>query len=237
MLRALRPLQRQVINPMPNTSPLVVDVVSDIVCPWCYIGKRKLDVALAQLARSEPSLGFSVRWHPFQLNPDLPRQGMPRATYVAQKWGDPARASQNYSRVARAGEAVDIRFRFDLIRTQPNTQDGHRLIAWVQQRGDAGKLVERLFEAFFVEGRSIVDREELARLAAESGCAEEEARAMLASDAFQAEVTSEGAEAIESGIQGVPFFIFNGKTAASGAQEPAALLEAIAAARDAVSVD
>jgi predicted DsbA family dithiol-disulfide isomerase len=211
--------------------PLKIDVVSDIVCPWCFIGKRKLDVALADLGKSEPALGVEVRWHPFQLNPDLPAEGMSRAGYVEQKFGGAARAAQIYARVTCAGEAVGIPFRFDRIERQPNTLDGHRLIAWAQRQRDATPLVERLFNAFFVEGRRMDDRDELARVAAEGGWPEQEALAMLESQAMHDEVQSESREALDVGIQGVPFFIFNGSIAVSGAQDPARLLEAVAAAR------
>jgi predicted DsbA family dithiol-disulfide isomerase len=211
--------------------PLVVDVVSDIVCPWCFVGKRKLDAALAELVHSEPSVGVSVRWHPFQLNPDLPAEGMPRASYLAAKFGSAARAADVYARVKDAGDAVGLPFRFDHIERQPNTLDGHRLIAWAQRQRDAAPLVEVLFGAYFVDGRRIGDRDELARLAAEAGWPERDARAMLDSAEFRDEVSSENREAVDVGIQGVPFFIFNGRTALSGAHEPETLLEAIAAAR------
>ncbi len=216
-----------------NQSPLalVVDVVSDIVCPWCFIGKRKLEGALAELARAEPTLDVKVRWHPFQLNPDLPAGGIPRAVYLAQKFGGAARASEIYARVTSAGDAVGIAFRFDRIEIQPNTFDGHRLVAWAQQQGDAGDLVERLFNAYFLEGRRVGDTDALARLAAECGWPEPGARAMLASDALREAVAAESREAVDVGIQGVPCFIFNGTIAVSGAQDSDTLLEAIATAR------
>jgi predicted DsbA family dithiol-disulfide isomerase len=216
------------MQPLPT---LVVDVVSDIVCPWCFIGKRKLDSALAELARSEPSIDIKVRWHPFQLNPDLPAEGIPRASYLARKFGGAERAAGVYARVTDVGDAVGISFRFDRIERQPNTLDGHRLIAWAQEQGDAATLVERLFGAYFIEGRYIGDRNELARLAAEAGWSEDDARAMLQSDALRDEIAGENREAVDVGIQGVPFFIFNGRIAVSGAHDPATLLEAIAAAR------
>jgi predicted DsbA family dithiol-disulfide isomerase len=209
---------------------LVVDVVSDIVCPWCLIGKRKLERALSDLQRAEPSLDVKVRWHPFQLNPDLPADGMPRASYVARKFGASARAADVYARVASAGESVGIPFRFDRIERQPNTFDGHRLLAWAQRQGDANALVERLFSAFFLEGIDVGDRAELARLAALCGWSEDDARRALDSDAMREEVENESREALDVGIQGVPFFIFNGRIAVSGAQEPAVLLKAITAA-------
>ena len=213
------------------TSPLAIDVVSDIVCPWCFIGKRKLEHALTELRSAEPALDVRIRWHPFELNPDLPAEGIARTTYVERKFGNAERASQIYRRVLGAGEAVGLALRFDRIAQQPNTFDGHRLIAWAQKQGEATPLVERLFEAFFLEGRRIGDRGELARVAAECGFSEQDALAMLESDALEHEVRSESREALDVGIQGVPFFIFNGRIAVSGAQDPAALLEAIAAAR------
>ena len=215
-----------------NMQPsLKIDVVSDIVCPWCFIGKRKLEVALAELDKSEPALDVEVRWHPFQLNPDLPADGISRASYVEQKFGGAARAAQIYARVTSAGEAVGIPFRFDRIERQPNTLDGHRLVAWAQRQRDATPLVERLFSAFFLEGRRVDDRGELARVAAKSGWSQQEALAMLESGAMHEEIENESREARDVGIQGVPFFIFNGSIAVSGAQDPARLLEAVAAAR------
>jgi len=216
---------------MPSSTSLVVDVVSDIVCPWCFIGKRKLERALAELGRAEPSLDVEVRWHPFQLNPDLPADGIPRASHLERKFGGAARAAEIYARVTRVGEAVGIPFRFDLIERQPNTSDAHRLIAWAQRQGDAAALVERLFGAYFLEGRRVGERDELARLAAECGWPERDARAMLASDELRDEVEKASQEALDAGVQGVPFFIFNGRTAVSGAHDPATLLDAIAAAR------
>jgi predicted DsbA family dithiol-disulfide isomerase len=211
--------------------PLTIDVVSDVVCPWCYIGKRKLEAALAQLHRAEPDLPVTLRWHPFQLNPDLPAAGIARADYLEAKFGGGARAAEIYARVRSVGEQVGIAFDFDRIVRQPNTLDAHRLIAWAQQRGDADALVERLFHAYFVEGRFVGDRDELVAAAAASGLPEDEARKLIASDALRVEVDAENREAQEAGITGVPFFIFNGRTAVSGAHDPPTLLEAIAAAR------
>ena len=212
------------------TTPLTVDVVSDIVCPWCFIGKRKLEHALIELRATEPALEVVIRWHPFELNSDLPAEGIARASYVERKFGGAERADQVYRRVRDAGEAVGLALRFDRIEQQPNTFDGHRLIAWAQEQGDATPLVERLFQAFFLEGRRIGEPAELARLAAECGWPEHDALAMLESDALQQAVRNESREALDVGIQGVPFFIFNGRIAVSGAQDPAGLLEAIAAA-------
>lgn len=213
-------------------APLFVDVVSDVVCPWCYVGKRKLEAALARL-REESDLAVTVRWHPYELNPDLPAQGVPRAEYLEAKFGGKARADEVYARVRAIGAEVDIAFAFERIRLQPNTLDAHRLIAWAQQRGDgdANALVERLFRAYFIEGRYLGAVDELLALAADAGLPGDEARTMLLSTAYRAEVEAEYREASDAGITGVPFFIFNGRTAVSGAHDPETLLQAIAAAR------
>jgi predicted DsbA family dithiol-disulfide isomerase len=229
------------LDPVATLSPndavakrsLAIDVVSDVVCPWCYIGKRKLERALSELRSREPQLEIAVRWHPFQLNPDLPAAGMPRAAYLEAKFGGKARAAEIYARVRAVGAQVGIAFDFERIAQQPNTLDAHRLIAWAQRRGDADALVEALFRRYFIEGSFIGDRGELAAAAAACDLPEAEARALLASDALRAEIEAESREAQEAGITGVPFFIFNGRTAVSGAHEPATLLEAIAAARSA----
>jgi len=213
---------------------LVIDIVSDVVCPWCYIGKRKLEAALAELRAREPSLTTIRRWHPFQLNPELPEQGIARAAYLEAKFGGKARAAEIYTRVRNAGADVGIAFDFERIERQPNTLDAHRLVAWAQQRGDAAStdaLVEALFRAYFIEGRLIGDQEELVHIAGEAGFPEAESRALLSSELGRADVEAEDREARAVGIGGVPFFIFNGKTAVSGAHDPPALLEAITAAR------
>ncbi|MCC6197632.1 MAG: DsbA family oxidoreductase [Burkholderiales bacterium] len=210
-----------------------VDVVSDVVCPWCYIGKRRLEAALARLRESDPALVTQVRWHPFQLNPDLPPEGIDRKHYIEAKFGGPARAREVYARVTAAGQTVDIPFAIDAILRQPNTLDAHRLIAWGQARpeGEADALVEALFRAYFVEGRYLGDRSELATIAATAGFDPDDARRFIESDELAGAVAESDRRAREMGISGVPFFIFGGKTAVSGAQDPATLLSAIAQAR------
>jgi predicted DsbA family dithiol-disulfide isomerase len=214
----------------PSAASLSVDVVSDVVCPWCYIGKRKLERALEELKSREPALDPVVRWHPFELNPDLPAEGIARSAYLEAKFGSD-RAAHIYTRVRAAGESVGIAFEFDRIVRQPNTRDAHRLIAWAQQEGDAAAAVEVLFRAYFVEGRSLSDPAELAGIAHDAGLDRAAAAALLASDRLRAEVETEYREAQAAGISAVPFFIFNGRTAVSGAHDPPTLLEAIAAAR------
>jgi predicted DsbA family dithiol-disulfide isomerase len=213
---------------------VVIDVVSDVVCPWCYIGKRKLETALEKLASQSRAPETSVRWHPFQLNPDLPPHGIPRTSYLQAKFGGGSRASEIYARVKAVGAEIGIAFDFDRIEIQPNTLAAHRLIAWAQERQDrrvTSDLVERLFEAYFVQGRAIGEPAELAKIASEAGLEISAAQAMLASAEGLAAVSAEDREARNVGINGVPFFIFNGTTALSGAHDPETLLEAIGKAR------
>jgi predicted DsbA family dithiol-disulfide isomerase len=218
----------------PLREVIAIDVVSDVVCPWCYIGKRKLEAALGELAAQDPAAEPAVRWHPFQLNPDLPPQGIPRSSYLRAKFGGESRAADIYARVKAVGAEVGIAFDFDRIEVQPNTLPAHRLIAWVQEHADVGvtgDLVERLFQAYFMQGRAIGEPEVLAQIASEAGLEVGAARAMLASSEGLAAVSAEDREARSVGINGVPFFIFNGSTAVSGAHDPKTLLEAIAKAR------
>ncbi len=218
----------------PASGTLAIDVISDVVCPWCYIGKRKLELALNELRAREPALDIAVRWHPFQLNPDMPAGGMPRGSYLAAKFGGSDRAAEIYSRVRAVGAEVGIPFAFERIAMQPNTLEAHRLIAWAQARGDldaTGALLERLFHAYFVDGGFLGNRDELVRAAVAAGFDPVEARAMLASHEGTDAVAAEDREARDVGIQGVPFFIFNGRIAVSGAHDPPTLLDAIAAAR------
>ena len=213
--------------------PFTIDVVSDVVCPWCYIGKRRLEAALARLREAEPDLPVAVRWHPFQLNPDLPREGVDRRGYLEAKFGGPARAQEIYARVSAAGATAGIPFAFDAIERQPNTLDAHRLIAWAQSRreGDPDALVERLFRAYFVEGQFLGDRETLVACAADAGYDADDARSFLASDELADAIAGADERARALGVSGVPFFVFGSTTALSGAHEPETLLDAIAQAR------
>ena len=212
---------------------VVVDVVSDVVCPWCYIGKRRLEAAIAQLRESNPDMPFEIRWHPFQLNPDFPEEGVDRKAYLEAKFGGPERIRQVYERVVAAGKSVGIPFDFDAITRQPNTLLAHRLVAWAQGRreGDADALVEGLFRANFIEGRFVGSVDELVSIATAAGYDPTDTRAFLESDALKDEVAQSDLRAREMGIGGVPFFIFDGKTAVSGAQEPATIVQAIEQAR------
>jgi predicted DsbA family dithiol-disulfide isomerase len=208
--------------------PLTVDVVSDIVCPWCFIGKRHLEAALADA--KQPG-GVVVRWHPFELNPDLPAEGIDRKHYVEAKFGGPVRAAQVYARVRDAGARAGIAFDFDAIVRQPNTRESHRLIAWAQANGEADRLVERLFRAYFLEGQDMTSRETLVQLAADAGIDGTAARQWLESGRGVQEIAQAESRARQLGITGVPFFIFDGHVGLSGAHPPETLRDAILQAR------
>ena len=213
---------------MLKTLPLTIDVISDVVCPWCYVGKRRLEAALERRSSSDAAPS-RVRWHAFQLNPDIPPGGVYRRSYLEQKFGGPERAKQIYARIQAAGEEVGIAFDFDRIVRQPNTFDAHRLIAWAQDvdlnKSDA--LIERLFRAYFTEGADIGDIDTLARLAGDAGFDATAARVWLASDAGRAAIQTEEQRARALGVTGVPFFVFNERLAVSGAQPPEVLLGAM----------
>lgn len=213
---------------MLNTPPLSIDIVSDVVCPWCYIGKRKLEAALAQRTDVDAQR-VQVRWLAFQLNPDIPAGGVDRRSYLEQKFGGPERAQQIYARIKAAGDEVGIPFDFERIVRQPNTVDAHRLTAWAQDLDfdAADALVERLFRAYFVDGVNIGDIDALAALAGDAGFDATAARAWLASDAGRTAIEAEERRARALGVTGVPFFVFNQRLAVSGAQPPEVLLEAI----------
>jgi 2-hydroxychromene-2-carboxylate isomerase len=146
------------VNASPNERKLTIDVISDVVCPWCFIGRRRLGVALSSLAQHRADVVPTVSWHPFQLNPDLPREGMDRRAYLEAKFGGAERIELVRERIGTIGDAVGIEFAFDRIGVQPNTLDAHRLVSWAQALGNAEDVVERLFRAFFLEGRNVGDR-------------------------------------------------------------------------------
>ncbi|HZN27154.1 MAG TPA: DsbA family oxidoreductase [Burkholderiales bacterium] len=191
------------------------------------MGKRRLEAALAAWSEKHPGEAKpAVRWLPFQLNPDLPASGMPRREYIERKWG-PGRGPQVYSRVAAAGQTVDIPFAFESITVQPNTLDAHRLLTFGEREGRQNELAEELFKAYFIEGANLTDRSILADIAARAGLDRGGATAYLESGADRDLVLRGDVEAREAGISGVPFFIFNRRVGVSGAQEPGALLQAM----------
>jgi predicted DsbA family dithiol-disulfide isomerase len=202
-----------------------IDVYSDVVCPWCYIGKRKLEQALARL--SEQNRAVTPHWRSFQLNPDMPSSGMARQDYVAAKFGGTERAKEIYARVTAAGAEVGLAFQFDKIERQPNTIHAHRLIRFAGLNGKQDAVVEALFRAFFLEFRDIGDIASLSDIASGAGLDRQMVFDFLSSDEAISAVQLEDETARRLGISGVPFFIFGGKYAVSGAQPAEVIFDAI----------
>jgi len=203
-----------------------IDVISDVVCPWCFIGKRRLTRALELLRDStDRAPQVQVVWHPFQLNPNLPLGGMDRSEYVALKFG--SRAPEIYARVAAVGRDVGIDFAFERIARQPNTAAAHQLIELARPSGKQDEMVETLFRAYFLEGVDLTQIGNLLALACQAGLDGEAARASLGDDAQRQTVVREDEQARALGVSGVPFFIFGQRLAVSGAQEPEVLLRAL----------
>jgi predicted DsbA family dithiol-disulfide isomerase len=205
---------------------LVIDVISDVVCPWCFIGKRRLEGALAKWAEAHPGAPApKVQWRPFQLNPTLPETGMSRREYVKRKFGDQGAA--NYARVAAVGQEVGIPFAFDAIERQPNTLSPHALIGAAGELGIQDAMVEALFRAYFLDARDMTDRAALIETAVGAGMTREQAEAVLASPEARETAAAEDEQAREMGVSGVPFFIFNGRLAVSGAHPAERLFQAM----------
>ena len=201
---------------------LEIDVVSDVVCPWCYLGKRKLDAAMKQV----DAFTYDVRWRPFQLDPTIPPEGIARAEYMARKFG-PEKIAAIHARLEEAGQEEGIAFAFDKITRSPNTLDAHRLIRWAQSSGKQSAIVERLFSLYFVEGQDIGDRQILIQIAKEVGLDADLIARLFVEGVDIIPVQEEISTAARMGISGVPFFIFGGKYAVSGAQPVDALVGVI----------
>ena len=214
-----------------------IDIYSDTVCPWCFLGKRRFELALSQRPHHEPR----VTWRPFELNPDLPPEGVERSGYLAAKIGDAARVAAMEETLVRHGEAIGLRFRFDLIKLVPNTRRSHLLIAHATRRGLQATVKDRIMRAYFQEGVDIGDVEELVRLGVDAGLPERESRSALLLREGQDGVVAAERHAAVLGITGVPTFIFDGQYTMSGAQEPDALAQILdqvaefAAARETTS--
>ena len=198
------------------TQPVrTLDIVSDAICPWCWIGKRNLEAALAELAGQ--GLHFAVRWRPYQLNPDMPPEGVERAAYRAQKFGSVEKGRQLDARVAGAGRAVGHDFRHDRMLRTPNTVDAHRVIRLAESAGVQDAVVEALFRGYFAEGQDVGDTATLIALAAGAGLDGRAVAAMLGSDEGRAEVLGEDTAARRAGLDGVPSFLMDRHLLFSGA--------------------
>jgi predicted DsbA family dithiol-disulfide isomerase len=205
---------------------LTIDIVSDVVCPWCYIGKRNLEAALASL----PENNVEIRWRPYQLDSTIPPEGIARRAYLERKFG--ARVDEIYTRVAAAGRDAGIDFAFEHIKRSPNTLDAHRLIRWAQSAGKQNEIVERLFRDFFIEGRDLGERSVLIEAAGAIGMEPDVVARLLEGDADKESVREEIATAQRLGVTGVPFFIIAGRFALPGAQPAEVLASAIGKAAE-----
>jgi len=200
---------------------IYVDIVSDTICPWCYIGKRRFERALALSGRND----VAISWRPFQLNPDMPPEGMTRDDYIRAKFGGGDRPRQIYQAIAESGREAGIEFQFARIRRTPNTVLSHRLVYWSAKQERQDEIVGELFRAYFEDGLDIGSPEVLAECARRAGLDDELARTYLQSDEGRQEVVASDVYARRLGINGVPCFIVNRKYAVSGAQPPSAFVE------------
>ncbi|MEE9313334.1 MAG: DsbA family oxidoreductase [Rhizobiaceae bacterium] len=202
-----------------------LDVISDVMCPWCYIGKRRLEQAIKML----DGIDVEIQWRPFQLDPTIPPEGKNRREYLEIKFGGPERAKEIYSSIEKAGKDEDLAFNFKAIAISPNTLDAHRVIRWSINEGSKvhNKLVERLFELFFTKGQNIGDHAVLIDAANSSGMDGSVVASLLSTDKDSDAVKQEITTAQQMGVTGVPCFIIENKYAVMGAQEPAVIAEAI----------
>jgi predicted DsbA family dithiol-disulfide isomerase len=208
----------------PDAKPVLpIDVVSDVVCPWCFIGKRRLEKAIA-LA---PEIAVTVRYRPYFLNPWVPHGGMSRTEYLTTKFGSVERYRANAPRIVAAARQEGLVYNLDAIARQPNTLDCHRLILWADETGNAARMKQRLMDLYFTEGADLSDTEVLIGAARDCGMDADMIRARLAGDRDVEFVSTEAERAKEAGIDGVPCFIFGGVLAVSGAQAPENLAKAM----------
>ena len=208
---------------------LIVDVISDVICPWCYIGKRRLEKAIAAF---DGQHDVQVKWHPFQLNPTMPKEGISRKEYRTRKFGSWERSLELDAKVIAFGKSGGINFAFDKIERTPNTVDAHRLIWLADQHGCQDAVVEALFRAYFTEGWNISDRQTLIDVAAEAGLDRKAAETILDSNDGMDVINEAGELSQRHHVTGVPFFIINNAITLSGAQEPETFIEAFRQAFD-----
>ena len=206
----------------PANDPITIDVVSDVVCPWCYVGKHRLEQALAML----PERNFAVFWRPFQLDPTIPKEGIARQTYLERKFG-PERLKDLHKPLIEIGKAEGIPFAFDKITRSPNTLDAHRLLRWAQDAGRQNQMADRLFALYFTEGADIGNRDVLTKAAADVGLDAALVAELLGTEADLDPVIDEINAAQKMGISGVPTFIFAGRFAISGAHPAETIKKAI----------
>ena len=200
----------------PPKARLLIEVVYDLVCPWCYLGVRRL----FRTMRRRPDLLFDLCWRPFLLNPDMPRAGMARSDYVIRKFGGEDRARRLYASITEIGAAEGVEFRFDRIRRTPSSVDAHRLVRWAALEGRSNEVAESLFAAHFADGYDIGDHAVLRAIAASTGLDPGAAGHFLRGDDDVDAVHADNLRAHRLGINGVPCFVVAGRHAIAGAQEP-----------------
>ena len=198
------------------TQSVKLDILSDPICPWCYIGKTQLDKALANV----PDHPFVIEWHPFQLNPDMPDAGMDRREYLERKFGGKDGAVRAYAPVVEHAEKAGLNINFEAMKRTPNTLDAHRLIHWAGIEGKQNAVVDALFDAYFVQGRDIGDHEVLADIADSAGMDAAVVMKLLKSDADREDIRSRDAHSRKMGVSSVPTFIVANQHAVPGAQPP-----------------
>ncbi len=196
---------------------ITIDVYSDVICPWCYIGKRRLEKGIALTGRTA-----TVRWHPFELNPSMPPEGTERRAYRIKKFGSWERSLELDAQVGRAFSGEGLAFNPEEMARTPNTFDAHRLIWLAGEKGVQDAVVEALFKAYFSEGRDLSDRAAFAAVAVGGGIDRADVDELLAGDRGAAEVREREMTGQRLGISGVPFFVFNGALTLTGAQAPEA---------------
>lgn len=198
---------------------IVIDVVSDVVCPWCYLGKARLELAIAEV---QDEVGVDVNWRPYRLNPDYPPEGVDQKAALEKKLGGAERVAEGHKMLTELGREVGINFNFEAIKIGPNTLDAHRLIHWamIEDRDKADRVVDGLFKANFEQGLNVGDHAVLLDIAEKSGLDRAVTASLLASDADKGLVVEEIESAQKMGVNGVPFFIFDQQYAVSGAQPP-----------------
>jgi len=201
---------------------MIIDLFADVACPWCWIGERRLKRVL-----EERGIDATVRWRPYQLQRGLPPRGEPWNEFVEKKFGGWARARPMFAQVAAAGAGEGLRYDFERIARSANTRDAHRVLLLAQDRGRLWEAAEAIYAALFAEGRDVTDTEVLAQAAASAGVDADEVRRMLAGDEYAGEVEESQELAARAGITGVPFAVFDGRYAVSGAQPDAVFNTAI----------
>ena len=205
---------------------VTIDLVSDVVCPWCYLGKARLELAIAEV---QDEVGVDVNWRPYQLNPDIPPEGVDQKAYLEEKLGGAEAVARGHDMLTKLGSEVGIDYDFAAITIGPNTLDAHRLLHWALMEGREvqDRVATALFKSYFEQGLNVGDHAVLAEIAENCGMDRKLAENLLASDADKAAILGEIEAAQKMGVTGVPFFIIDGQYAISGAQTPDVLASAL----------